>query len=238
MIYTKEGMVGGSVIDTNANLSVIGTFQIVEDAITELMGKLKIDGITSKKLYNAMMVFTKNRVKFLKSLAWGESYCVESFVSFISLAKINIDTAIKNNSGEIVAYSKVEICALDLDTGRIRKITTVGVDESIEKESSQIQTDFTKYEDLEMPKVESAVVRSTNIDLCHHCNNVEYVRFLLNTYSVEEMEKCPIKEFEICYANQSFEGDTLDIFKTQNQSKDIMMIRKEDKVIIKCEILR
>ncbi|MBD5099841.1 MAG: acyl-ACP thioesterase [Clostridiales bacterium] len=238
MIYTKNGMVSGSLIDTSTNLSVIGTFQIVEDALTELMGELKIDGITAKKLYNAMWVYTKNRIKFLKPLAWGEGYTVESFVSLISLAKINIDTAIKDNNGEIVAYSKVELCALDLETGRIRKTATVGVDESIVKENSQIQIDFTKFEALEMDKVESVVVRSTNIDFCHHCNNVEYLRFLLNTYSVAELENNPIKEFEICYANQSFEGDTLDIFKMQNQDKDILIIQKEDKVIIKCEILR
>lgn len=238
MLYTKNGMVSGSLIDTSTNLSVIGTFQIVEDALTELMGELKIDGITAKKLYNAMWVYTKNRIKFLKPLAWGEGYTVESFVSLISLAKINIDTAIKDNNGEIVAYSKVELCALDLETGRIRKTATVGVDESIVKENSQIQVDFTKFEVLVMPKVESVVVRSTNIDFCHHCNNVEYLRFLLNTYSVAELENNPIKEFEICYANQSFEGDTLDIFKMQNQDKDILIIQKEDKVIIKCEILR
>ncbi|MBD5087024.1 MAG: acyl-ACP thioesterase [Clostridiales bacterium] len=238
MIYTKKGIVSGSLIDTSTNLSVIGTFQIVEDALTELMGELKIDGITAKKLYNAMWVYTKNRIKFFKPLAWGEGYTVESFVSLISLAKINIDTAIKDNDGNIVAYSKVELCALDLETGRIRKTATVGVDESIVKENSQIQIDFTKFAVLEMPKVESVVVRSTNIDFCHHCNNVEYLRFLLNTYSVAELENNPIKEFEICYANQSFEGDTLDIFKMQNQDKDILIIQKEDKVIIKCEILR
>ena len=238
MIYTKKGIVSGSLIDTSTNLSVIGTFQIVEDALTELMGELRIDGITAKKLYNAMWVYTKNRINFLKPLAWGESYSVESFVSLISLAKLNIDTAIKDNDGEIVAYSKVELCALDLETGRIRKTATVGVDESIVKENSQIQIDFTKFETLEMDKVESVIVRSTNVDFCHHCNNVEYLRFLLNTYSVEELENYPIKEIEIGYANQSFEGETLDIYKLQNQDKDVLIIRKEDKVIIKCEILR
>ncbi len=237
MIYTKKGIVSGSIVDSKANLSIIGTFEIVEDALTELMGKLKIDGVTSQKIYNAMWVFTKNRIKILKSLAWNENYFVESFISNISIAKINIETAIKNSVGEIVAYSKVELCALDMESGRIRKVATVGVDESMSIGNSQIQIDFTRFEDVEMPKVESVVVRSTNIDMCHHCNNVEYLRFLLNTYSVAELNRNPIKEIEIGYANQSFEGDVLDIFKTQNQGKDILFIRKEDKPIIKCEIV-
>ena len=40
--------------DPLANLSVIGCFQIAEETVTELMGKLKIDGITVKKAYNAV----------------------------------------------------------------------------------------------------------------------------------------------------------------------------------------
>lgn len=237
MVYTKNGIVGGSISDVNTNLSIIGTFQIIEDALTELMGKLKIDGLTAKKLYNAMWVFTKNRVKFLKTLAWGENYTVESFVSLTSLVKINIDTEILNSNGEIVAYSKVELCALDLQTGRIRKTSTVGVDETVEPVNSKLQIDFAKFEENNMQKVESVSVRSTNIDFCNHCNNVEYVRFLLNTYTVSKLTQNPIKEMELNFVNQAFEGDVLDIFKSQNNNKDYLLISKNDKPIIKCEIV-
>ena len=49
-------------------LSILGTFQVVEDAITDLMGELKIDGVTAKEKYNAFWVFTKNRVKIFKKM--------------------------------------------------------------------------------------------------------------------------------------------------------------------------
>lgn len=237
MIYTKSGTASASVIDASSNLSVIGTFQIVENALTEFMAKLKIDGITSQKLYNAMWVFTKNRIKILKPLAWGDNYVVESFISLVSLVKLNIDTVIKNEASEIIAYSKTELCALDMETGRIRKTSTVGVNESITSENSQIEINYTKFEETQMPKIESVVVRSTNIDFCRHTNNVEYIRFLINTYSVAEIENNPIKEIEICYINQSFEGDTLDIYKSELQNKDLLKICKDDKTIIKCEII-
>ncbi len=237
MIYTKSGTASASVIDSTSNLSIVGTFQIVEDTLTELMGKLKIDGITSQKLYNAMWVFTKNKIKILKPLAWGDNYTVESFVSLVSIVKLNIDTAIKNDKGEIVAYSKVELCALDLKSGKIRKTLTVGVDENIATYNSQVQIDFTKFEDTNLPKVDSVVVYSTNIDFCHHTNNVEYVRFLMNTYSVKELANSKVKEIEVCYVNQSFEEDTLDIYKSHIENKDILKICKDDKTIIKCEIV-
>ena len=54
--------------DPLANLSVIGCFQIAEETVTELMGKLKIDGITVKKAYNAVWVFAKSKLKVLSNI--------------------------------------------------------------------------------------------------------------------------------------------------------------------------
>lgn len=42
----KNQKVGASMTDPQANLSVIGSFQIVEDAVTGLLGELGLDNIT------------------------------------------------------------------------------------------------------------------------------------------------------------------------------------------------
>ena len=54
MKLIKQGKLGYSLTNTSANLSVIGAFQIVEDAITEMMGNLNLDGETCVPKYNAM----------------------------------------------------------------------------------------------------------------------------------------------------------------------------------------
>ena len=46
MKLIKHEKVNSCMTDPLANLSVIGCFQIAEETVTELMGKLKIDGIT------------------------------------------------------------------------------------------------------------------------------------------------------------------------------------------------
>ena len=56
-------------------------FQIIEDAITEFMGELIIDGLTVLQKYDAFWVFAKTHAKFLKKLAWGEEYTVTAFIS-------------------------------------------------------------------------------------------------------------------------------------------------------------
>ena len=236
MVYTKQQMVGSTQVGADAKLSTMGVFGVVETAITEGMGMLNIDGMTVRRLYNAFWVFTKNRIKILNELYWGENFCVESFISDISSAKLVVDTAIKSMQGEIVAYSSCEMCALDVATGRIRRTSTVGVNENVVAEQAQMNIDFAKIDDADLPVVETVTVRSTNIDFSQHCNNVEYLRFLLNTYSVEELVNRPIKEIEVCYVNQSYEGDTLTIHKQTGPSHDILAIKKDGKTVIKCEI--
>lgn len=237
MIYTKKQIISASMVDTKANLSVIGAFQVIQDAITELTGQLKIDGMTLNEKYNAFWVFAKTRVKFLKEIAWNNEIAISSYISFISLAKMNIDVEIKNKNDEVVIYSRTEICALDMETQRIRKLSTVGVDETMLSDKQTMEIIFTKFEGNDLPQIDNVKIKYTNIDFSHHTNNLEYIRFIMNTYSVAEIERKQIKEMEVIYANQSFENDVLDIFKANFADKDLIVIEKSEKPVIKCEII-
>lgn len=238
MKLIKRQKVAASLTDFKANLSVLGVFQIVEDSITEFMGDLKIDGLTAKRVYNAVWVFAKTKIKFIKNIVWNNEYTVTCFISKISNVTINIDVAIKNISDELCFYSRTELCALDMETGRIRRVSTVGVDDSIKTEAPLTDISFAKIDSENAPAVEQVKVRYTNIDYAVHTNNKEYVRFILNTYSVAEMEKSRISELEIVYINQSFENEELTVHKSCCGDKDVFVIQKEDKVIVKSEIVR
>ena len=237
MKLTKELIVNASMLGSGENLSILGCFQIVENVITELMGELKIDGITAKEKYNALWVFTKNRVKMFKSVKWDEKISVTAFLSFKSLVKLNFDAEAKNAAGERIFYARVEACALDKTNYSIRKISTVGVNETILPEPAVADFDFAKFNYAELPLIEQVKIRSTNIDMSHHTNNLEYLRFILNTYSVKDLETKPIKEMEVVYASQSFENDVLNVLKLSENGRDIIVLEKENKPVVKCEIL-
>ena len=238
MIYKKQQIVGSTQVGADANLSTMGIFGIVEIAITECMGSQHIDGITVSKLYNAFWVFTKNKVKVLGTAKWGEQIEVECFISNVSLVKMDLDTVLKKSDGSIVAYSRCEICPLDIETGRIRRTSTVGINESIVVETPLMDVVFAKFDDGELPQVDAVTVRSTNIDFWQHCNNVEYLRFVLNTYSVAELVERPIKEIEVNYVSQSYEGDELSVHKLVTNDCDLLAIKKNDQTVIKCIITR
>lgn len=235
MILARERKIYSSLVGLDARLSTIGLLEIVEDALTELMGELKVDGLTTKRLYNAFWVFTKNRIKLIRKPEWNETIKVESFISSYSMVKLNIDTALKDVNGNVVAYSRTELCALDLQTQRIRKVSTVGISSETESHAELMEIAFSKIDDDNMELIESVKARSTNIDFCNHVNNVEYVRFLLAKFTAEQLSQ-DFKEMQIEYLNQSFENDELDIYNKTQNNVDTFLIKRQDIDIVRCEI--
>lgn len=238
MKLIKHEKVNSCMTDPLANLSVIGCFQIAEETVTELMGRLKIDGVTVKKAYNAVWVFTKSKLKVLSNMAWNEQYTVVGFISKVTRVSIDIDVEIKNKSDELCAYLRVELCALDLQSGKIRRVSTVGVDDSIQAEAPETDLSFSKFDAENLPEVAQVKIKYTNIDFVGHTNNKEYIRFILNTYSVRELEERPIKEMDIVYINQTYENDVLTVQKDSGKDRDIIAIKKDGNYIVKSEIVR
>ena len=238
MKLIKHGTVSSGMTDHLANLSVIGCFGIAEETVTELMGRLKIDGVTVKKAYNANWVFTKSKLKILSNIAWNEPYTVVGFISRVTRVSIDIDVEIKNKSDELCAYLRVELCALDLQSGNIRRVSTVGVDDSIQAENPENDLSFSKFDAENLTEVAKVEIKYTNIDFVGHTNNKEYIRFILNSYSVRELEERPIKEMDIVYIKQTYENDVLSVQKDSDKDRDIIAIKKDGDYVVKSEIVR
>ena len=238
MKFVKHQKVGSAITDAMGNLSVLGIFQLVEEAATELMGEMNLDSVTTKKTYNAAWIFTKSKVEIYHQIAWNEECTVVCFVSGRTHASVSIDVGIKNKSDELCAYSRMEMFALDLQSGRLRRLSTVGMDGSVETEAPLAELAFTRFDAENLPEVDRVKVRYTNIDLVRHTNNKEYIRWMLNTYSVRELETRPIRTMEIVYINHYFENDVLTIRKGSVQDREILAVQREDKLIAKCAIVR
>ena len=236
MKFTSKRKLAASMVGSDEYLSMIGAFQIVQDAITEFMGELKIDGVTVKRKYNAFWVFVKTRAKFFKQLAWGAEYTVTAFISSMSLAKLQVDVKVTDSAGETIFYARTEMCVLDIATQRIKKIASVGVEEGMLANEPTVDIVFGKF-DVSEQLVEQVKIRSTNVDHSHHTNNLEYIRFIMNTYSVAALETKTVQEMEVIYASQSYENDVLDVLKAEHTNRDLIALQKDGKPVIKCEIV-
>ena len=236
MIYEKQTYVTGSMCDGKLQLSVLAADEIVENAVTELMGDLGIDGIVAKEKYNAMWVIVKNNMCFIRRPAWREKFTVYCYISKHSTVKLNVDTIVKDEGGEMLLKSRLELAAIDLETGKIRKAETVGFTEDMENPVETEGLEFSRFPKETGELTESVIVRSTSLDYCYHTNNIEYVRFVLNTYGIEQFKQHEPKQVEIHYGNQSFEGEKLDINKLYTEDGDLFSITRDGSLITSCRI--
>lgn len=236
MIYQKQTYVSGSMCDGKLKLSVIAADETVENAVTELMGDLGIDGIVAKAKYNAMWLIVKNNIRFIRRPEWRERFTVRCYISKHSSVKLNIDTAAVGENGERLFEARTELCAIDLETGRIRKAETVGFKAEMAHGEPLEGLGFTRFPKDEPSFVESVTVRSTSLDYCWHTNNIEYVKFILNDFDAEFFKTHEFAELEIHYSNQSFESEQLDISKISTPDCSFYFIRRNGEEIAKCRL--
>ena len=238
MKLIKESVVPASICDPSVKLGVKGTFDLVQDYLTEMMGELSLDGVSLKKKYSCVWVFTRNRIMIDRALDWTERYTAESYISSAKGAKLTVDTVLKDMRGSICVYSRIEMCALELATQKIRRIRDVGVTSDEYTEPAEREIVFSRLKHDGLVPIDTIKVRSGDIDFVGHTNNVSYVRFITNTYKVSELAERPIKEIEIRYAGQTHEGDTLTVRKAEKDGKELFDVCLGDMTAVECEIVR
>ena len=234
-MFKLKKLVLASECDSQTNLSYIGTLQIIEDSLTSFMGSMKLDGITLSKKYGATWVFTKNKIDFRKPVKWGDKIIIKCFFSLISLATVNVTTLILNDKKEIVCVSTVQMCALNFKENKVFKLSQIK-NLTNKKVISGYELTLDRFDEANYKQIDNITVKFSSIDNLHHTNNIEYIRFILNTYSVKELTTKPIKTLQIDYINQTYEGNKLDILKAKNKDFDQFNIKNGDQTAVLCKI--
>ena len=237
MKLVKKDRLAASSCGADVKLSVEGAFRIVEDMVTELMGDQHIDGVTCMREYGGMWVFVRNRIEMPQPLAWMDEYTATSYISSFSKIRLYIDTVLQKADGSIALKSRLELCAVDLETGKIRKSESVGVGEKTPAEEPMFEIAYTKEKPVRGDLIDEITVRSADIDYCHHTNNVAYVRYFVNQIGVDDLIENPVKAIEVQYVAQTHEGDKLSMYHCDSEN-EAYMIEKDGSKVVSCIITR
>ena len=235
-------VIGAGVCDPSGNLSLIGALTLVEDAVTATMFKLHLDGFTVRREYGALMVFAKNHLRFLQPMMWRDKIKVTCFISAESAARLNVDVCVKNH-GKLAMYARTEVCAVDEQTGRIRRMESVGVGKRVHVVRAPYDLSWQTIEGESAGElIDTVTVRTGNIDYAGHTNNVEYMRLLLDTFTLDEWRGMALRELQVAYLSQSFLGDSLSIYCTRKSQLNnvngerIYTVKKAEQVVLRCNL--
>ena len=208
-VFSREMMILPSQCDFSGRLGVPDAFGLFMDIATEHAEAL---GIGTRVLMERDLFWltSRTRARFLKRPRMTETVTVSTWPETPERSRCNRDYVIERG-GEVLVEGKTEWMVTNLKTGRLHPADSV-FPEGLELETRRVlpepfmrlNEDFTGAED-----VGTYVVRSTDIDLGGHMNNVAYLRALAGAFSAEAWRAMDVHELEAAYRRPCFEGDEL-----------------------------
>ena len=229
-IFERKLTVLTSMCDSTAKMSHWSAFSLFMDLATEHANEL---GVGSDKLGEKGLIWVASKTKavFIGRPAFMSKITATTWPEEPQRIRFNRHYTIRDENG-ILIKGKTEWAIIDKQSGKPQKGDGVYPQElnyydnlAVEEPFSRITADF---ENAEL--IDSYRVKSTDIDLYGHMNNVAYIRAFMETLSTVELKKTDIASLEISYRIPCFEGDILRLYrKNADDGIEIVMINSDNK---------
>lgn len=228
--YESKYEISYTEANQNLELSLIRAIEVVQSIMTDYFVSFGSDNETIKNKNNALWVLSKTKVHFNKFPRWSEFVFGKSYTTKIKPIRVEMETIFNNEQNEFLFGAKQEICAIDIETRKIRKIDTIYYPKDMEIKNAVDEEPYTKLNDIFTEKdfVYEQKIYSTDIDYSRHTNNASYVRFMANILSCEFLDKNQITDFEIHYISESIEGQILKIYKKEKENEIEFLIKEKN----------
>lgn len=210
------------------------SFMAFQDVASRHAMFLGIDDFSLLKNDNALWVISKTKVKINKLPLWNDEISIRTWPMGAEGVRCNrCYQIIKDN--EVYINGITEWVIIDATSRTLRKVETTSyptdidwiTEKSIDEKFMRFKDDFSD-EDF----VYKRLIRSSDIDVTHHTNNVTYITMLLDTFTVKELEDMVLKDVEVSYLNESFEAETLSIYRKTKDDGYHFSIKKDDGKVV------
>lgn len=210
------------------------SFMAFQDVASRHAMFLGIDDFSLLEKDNALWVVSKTKVKINKLPRWNDEISIRTWPMGAEGVRCNRCYQIIKD-GEVFINGITEWVIIDAETRHLRKVESTSYPNDIEWITEKsIDEKFRKFKDdfTENDFINKRIVRSGDIDVTHHTNNVTYITMLLDTFTVKELENMTLKEIEVSYLSESLEGETLSIYRKDNEDGHYFSIKKDDGKIV------
>lgn len=211
-------------------------FGLFQDIATEHSQYMNADYDAMRTKSNVFWVITKTRMHFNREPEFFENVTVKSWPNAPTSLTGNRNYVIIGEDGKAAVTAVSEWVLIDIDTRRLRRFnsTCYPIDEEhisdtlFDTPFHRIQCDHD-----EADYVYSHTVRASDTDIAGHTNNTVYCRLMLDAFPASFFKENAITDFEVRYAIESKEGDTLKIYKKEEDKTYHLAVKNSDgKVIV------
>ena len=232
-VYETQAVIVPSLSDHRGLLSVPGIFRLFQDLAAVHAHELECgyQDLLKKDLY---WLTVKTRVEIRRRPAVGETVTLRTWPEAPGKLRCNRSYELEQD-GEILIAGKTEWTILNFKENRLsspREIYPEGLrfreDSAITAPFARIPEQFESYRPYAF-----RTVRSTDIDMGHHMNNVAYLQALAGSFSTEEWDRLPLRNIDVLFRASCFEGDEL-VFSRRDadDSVQVRIARGEQTILL------
>lgn len=206
----RELLIPLSHCDNTSKLSVPFMFNMFMDIATDHAEHLHL---SAKDLgENMFWLATRTKVVINRRPLMCERVTLSTWPEKAVRVRANRQYAVNDDNGVAIA-GKTEWAVINTESGKLQRLNDIYGEDFEYCEDVACEGSYARISDnFDSAKVFSQyTIRSTDIDVGQHMNNAAYVRALFSLFSCKELESSEVKEIDITYKNQSFEGETLTI---------------------------
>ena len=135
---------------------------------------------------------------------------------------------------ELLIAGKTEWAVLNTKTGALTPIEEIYPTDLTFDRPSALSEPYVRVADRFEPtdKYGEYRVRSTDIDVGGHVNNVAYVRALLGSFSNAELKELNVKKMDVVFRTSCYEGDQLELSRRKTEAGLDLRMAKDGKAAI------
>jgi len=233
-LYCENFLVNDTNVDFTSKLSLTEIIKMLQATTFNHSNIIGLDHNTMLNKSNAFWVITKLKLKLNKNILTGDKIKVVTWTQPLSTIRAIRDFKIKLKNS-VCVKAVAEWCCLDYNTRKIRKLNSICYPDLNMVENSSNNIEFSKQcvEFEAKDYIYTKTVRSTDIDINNHTNNLRYNYMAIDAFDLEELKNLTIKEYEIHFINETRLNDEIEIYKKKIKNNFYIEGRVQNKIVFK-----
>ncbi|MDE7185117.1 MAG: hypothetical protein K2O40_11760 [Lachnospiraceae bacterium] len=238
MIFEKNYIPQFRDADRDGRVGLRGYMNYFQDMATHYMHNIQKGNDTLPEEYGIVWMYTKYKMHINRKIDFSGELNMKTWIPEGKSPAVVRQNLLISRSGEACAWGCVESCLYDISKKRLARLKEIDFPANI-AESGPAATGtepdrqgFQKLPaDLEgMEAVYTHQVRYTDLDKTGHMTNLKYVDLFLNAFDSRFFEGFQIKEFELHFLDQCFEGDAIHVHKKAFDGRILLTAVHDDQV--------
>ena len=230
---SREIKILPSMCGGNSELSIAAALDMFQDTATIHADLLGV-GPWDMDSRSCFWIISKTRLHINRLPKMMEDVTSSTWIQPADRASCERDYSITSGD-EVLAYGQSIWAVISRDTGKLVNLREIYPEHIEYDQESPDDRPFLKINKkfADAKPIGVYTVRSTDIDIGGHMNNVNYVRAMLGCLTSKQIGKMGISELEVHFISQTYEGETLRFVKRKAESGavEIAALNSEDKAV-------